>query len=96
MFQPIVQGLALKPALLPESVDQDSRDREGQRYIAFHLEDGTAEVRSFWPESGELSRGIIAPASFQVSVLQALAGARAFCLPRKGSAALLMVRCRYA
>ena len=55
-------------------VNQDVRDREGEwYYLAFHLNDATAVVRPFWPESGELSRGIMTPESFRLSILEALA-----------------------
>ena len=59
---------------LAAPVDQDRRDREGEwYYLAFHLEDGTAAVRNFFLESGELARGIMTHASFQLSILQVLA-----------------------
>ena len=46
--------------VLASPVDQDRRDREGQRYfLGFRLADGTSVVRSFWMESGELWRGIM-------------------------------------
>ena len=63
---------------LAAPVDQGRRDREGEWYhVAFHLEDATAVVRSFWPDSGELSRGIMTPKSFRASILEALAEAGA-------------------
>ena len=66
----LVEGLV--EMVLAAPVDQGQRS-EGERYfITFHLEDGTAVVRSFWVESGELSRGIMTPAFFQVSILKAL------------------------
>jgi hypothetical protein len=44
-----------------------------QRYfIAFHFKDGTALSRSYWPESGELSRGILLPLEFRGAVEEAL------------------------
>ncbi len=47
-------------AVLASLVDQDRRDHEGERYfLGFRLADGTSVVRSFWLESGELSRGIM-------------------------------------
>lgn len=47
----------------------DHVDREhlelDQHRVEFHLEDGTIVVRAYWPETGELSRGIILPAEFR-------------------------------
>jgi hypothetical protein len=72
----MVEGMV--EMVLTAPVDQSYRSSSGQRYfIAFHLEDGTAVTRSFRLESGELSRGIMTPAFFQVSVLRALAEAGA-------------------
>ncbi|MBI4336651.1 MAG: hypothetical protein HY683_02325 [Chloroflexi bacterium] len=77
----ILEGLV--GMVLTAPVDQGYRSSNGEPYfIAFHLEDGTAVTRAFWLESGELSRGIMMPAFFQVSVLRALAGAAA--LPPPG------------
>ena len=46
--------------VLESPVDQEWWDHDGPRYfIGFRLDDGTSVVRSFWLESGELSRGII-------------------------------------
>ena len=46
--------------VLQSPVDQEHRDNEGPRYfLGFRLADGTSVVRSFWPESGELWRGIM-------------------------------------
>ena len=42
-------------AVLASPVDQDRRDREGERYfLGFRLADGTSVVRSFWMVSGVL------------------------------------------
>ncbi len=72
----MVEGMVEMALVAP--VDQSRRDRgRDLYYIAFHMEDGTAVVRRFWPESGELSSGIMTPASFQLAVLQALAQAGA-------------------
>ena len=63
--------------VLSAPVDQSYRNGSDERYfIAFHLEDGTAVIRSYWLGSGELHRGMMTPPSFRVSVLQALARAR--------------------
>ncbi len=59
--------------VLEAPVDQDRRDRDGPRYfIAFHLDDGTAVARSYWTESGLLSRGISLPQEFRMAVEEAL------------------------
>ena len=59
--------------VLQSPVDQAHRDHEGPRYfLSFRLADGTSVVRSFWLESGELSRGIMTDpfvASMVASVL---------------------------
>lgn len=66
-----VEGLVGK--VLNASVDQDRRDHDGPRYfIAFHLDDGTTAARSYWTESGELSRGIMLPEEFRMAVGDAL------------------------
>ena len=45
---------------LESPVDQEWWDHDGPRYfLGFWLADGTSVVRSFWLESGELSRGIM-------------------------------------
>ena len=46
--------------VLESPVDQEWWDHDGPRYfLGFRLADGTSVVRSFWLESGELSRGIM-------------------------------------
>ena len=46
--------------VLESPVDQEWWDHDGPRYfLGFWLADGTSVVRSFWLESGELSRGIM-------------------------------------
>ena len=46
--------------VLEAPVNQSSRDHDGLRYfLGFRLADGTSVVRSFWLETGELSRGIM-------------------------------------
>ena len=58
---------------LESPVDQGRRDREGPRYsIGFRLADGTSVMRTFWLESGELSRGIMTDPSLTLSVWRAL------------------------
>ena len=47
--------------VLEAPVNQNGRDRRGLRYfLRFRLADGTSVVRVFRPETGELSRGIMA------------------------------------
>ena len=46
--------------ILESPVDQGNLDHEGPRYfLGIRLADGTKVVRSFWLETGELSRGIM-------------------------------------
>ncbi len=48
--------------VLNAPVNQNHRDQTGTMYfIAFHLEDDTIVSRAYWPDSGELSRGILLP-----------------------------------
>ena len=47
--------------VLEAPVNQGSRNHDGPRYfLRFRLADGTSFVRTFWLETGELSRGIMA------------------------------------
>lgn len=49
------------------------QSQSSQRYfIAFHLRDGLTVVRVYWPESGELGRGIMLPDAFRAAILQVL------------------------
>ena len=51
--------------VLEAPVDQTFKSGEGdQLFIAFHLDDGTTVVRSFWSDTGQLSRGILLPNEF--------------------------------
>ena len=62
--------------VLSAPVDQSRGDHAGERYfIDFHLEDGTTVNRSYWLESGELSRGIMTGPFFRDSLSQTLAQA---------------------
>lgn len=46
----------------------------GTRYfIAFHLRDGFIVTRAYWPETGELARGIMLPTAFRTAIEQAIA-----------------------
>lgn len=50
-------------------VNQNYQSPDTSRYfIAFHLIDGTATVRAYWPGSGELSPGILLPPDFATAV----------------------------
>jgi hypothetical protein len=67
------QVAALVNMVLHAPVDQTRQDQTGNRYfIAFHLHDGTLVIRSYWTQSRELSRGIMMPEKFGVTVEQAL------------------------
>ncbi len=69
---------ALVELILGAPVDQTFRDEDhrGARYfLAFHLEDGTAVSRAYWPDSGEVSRGIMTPAAIRAAVEGALRSA---------------------
>jgi hypothetical protein len=44
--------------------------------VAFHLDDGTATVRSFWPETGELWPDIMLPPTFGQMMDAAVAAGR--------------------
>jgi hypothetical protein len=64
---------ALVGAVLQAPVNQQLTDHSGARYfVAFHLEDGTAVVRAYWPATGELSRGIALPQQFRPAIELAL------------------------
>ena len=59
--------------VLESPVDQESRDLDGPHYfLGFRLADGTSVVRSFWLESGDLSRGIITDPAVTLQVWLAL------------------------
>jgi len=56
---------SLVEMVLNAPVDQTFRSSGGsQLFIVFHLTDGTVVKRSFWPDDGELSRGIMVPEEF--------------------------------
>ena len=56
-------------SVLEAPVDQRSRDHDGPRYfLGIRLADGTSVVRSFWLETGELSRGIMTDPVVTLSV----------------------------
>jgi hypothetical protein len=56
--EPIIEEFV--EALLAAPVDQMNRDHDGPRFfLGIRLADGTAVVRAFWLNTGELSRGIM-------------------------------------
>jgi hypothetical protein len=59
--------------VLASRVDQDSdAGHAGNRYfLIFWLDDGTAVMRAYFRDSGEVSRGILTPREFQTSIEQA-------------------------
>jgi len=66
---------ALVEMVLDAPVDQGRRDPENPHssyFIAFHLIDGTDVIRGYWPDSGELSRGIMLPGEFRSAIDEAL------------------------
>jgi hypothetical protein len=64
---------ALVGTVLNAPVNQQLTDHSGASYFtAFHLNDGTTVVRAYWPNTGELSRGIVLPQEFRQTIEQAL------------------------
>ncbi len=70
---------ALVGMILRAPVDQTRRNDPGlhEYFIDFHLRDGTETTRSYWPTSGEMSRGILLPPAFASAVADALNGSAA-------------------
>ncbi len=67
------QVAALVALILQAPVNQQYVSQGSTRYfIALHLLDGTAVIRSYWLDSGELSRGMLLPGAFKTAVEQAL------------------------
>ncbi len=64
--------------VLAARVDQHSEaGHPGSRYfLIFRLDDGTAVMRAYFRDSGEVSRGILTPREFQTSIEQAVARGR--------------------
>jgi hypothetical protein len=59
--------------ILKAPVNQNYQSKGSKRYfIDFHLLDGTSVIRAYWPDSGELSRGILLPPAFATAIKQAL------------------------
>ena len=64
---------ALVGTVVQAPVNQQLTDHSSARYfVAFHLNDGTMVVRAYWPDTGELSRGIVLPQLFSQAIEQAL------------------------
>lgn len=67
------QVASLVDMVLKASVNQNYREQKERRYlIVFHLKDGTTVTRSYWPDSNELTVGILLPKQFKNIVEQAL------------------------
>ncbi|HLH63078.1 MAG TPA: hypothetical protein VKV20_15465 [Ktedonobacteraceae bacterium] len=59
--------------VLNAPVNQNYQSQESSQYfIDFHLRDGTSVIRAYWPDSGELSGGILLPPVFGAAIKQAL------------------------
>lgn len=64
--------------VLAAPVNQTTSDQERMRYIlVFDLRDGTAVVRSYWRESGELAYWIMTPPAFGEALDQAVSARQA-------------------
>ncbi|MGZ3715057.1 MAG: hypothetical protein ACXVA4_06550, partial [Ktedonobacterales bacterium] len=65
---------SLVALILAAPVNQTStQPPSGTRYfLAFHLRDGSTLTEVYWPESGELSRGITLPTAFRTAIEQAI------------------------
>lgn len=53
----------------------DADERGPQYFLAFHLTDGTAAIRSFWTSSGALAPGVLLPPAVGTAVRGAVARA---------------------
>jgi hypothetical protein len=64
--------------LLGAPVDQQTEvGHAGSRYfLLFHLDDGSAVLRAYFRDSGEVSRGILSPPEFRTAIEQAVAQGR--------------------
>lgn len=67
------QVATLVSEILQAPVDQQHFLTHGEQslQVGFHLRDGTTVSRIFWPDSGELTLGIRAPAAFSAAIIQA-------------------------
>jgi hypothetical protein len=51
------------------AVDQSKQPTGAPQYVIdFHMLDGTEVIRTYWPDSGELSRGIHVPDAFRLAL----------------------------
>lgn len=67
------QVVGLITMVLKAPVNQNYQSSGSSQYfIDFHLQDGTSVIRAYWPDSGELSRGILLPAAFGSAIKQAM------------------------
>ncbi len=59
--------------VLTAPVNQHFNGSSGTSYVVvFYLNDGTTLSRMFWPNSGELSRGIMLPRAFGIAIQRAI------------------------
>jgi hypothetical protein len=73
--------------VLDAPVDQRPHERpvEEERYfIAFHLTDGTAVIRSYWLNTGELAHGIRLPHGFTQEIKRAVENLQNLTASRRG------------
>jgi hypothetical protein len=67
------QVAALVQLVLDAPVDPGQSLMDGTGYfVVFYLQDGTAVKRSYWPQTGEMVRGIHLPKAFASAVIQAV------------------------
>jgi hypothetical protein len=72
-----VQITRLVGLILRAPVDQKRPSLSPARYtLTFHLVDGTSVARSYWPDSGELSRGIMTSRAFAAAIKRAATAGR--------------------
>ena len=71
-----VQSLVGQILTAPLTAHLTNADERGSQYfLAFHLMDGTDVIRSFWPGSGALAPGVLAPPAVGTAVRVAVARA---------------------
>jgi hypothetical protein len=67
------QVVALVQLVLDAPVDPDQSVMDGTGYfVVFYLQDGTVVKRSYWPQTGEMWRGIHPPKAFASAVIEAV------------------------
>lgn len=67
---------ALVTLILQAPVDQSRQGGDMRYFITFHLVDGTVTTRAYWPDTGELLRGILLPKEFGLAIEAALPASR--------------------